>query len=358
MKVSMKLRKTAIILAIVFSAAFTEHAGAQEQPAADEPTDAPVYFLNFQPLPGLNVFGHNLEKSTDIFLIGTIIGYGYNLKGFGNAPVGLINSGRVQGVQLSGLFNIAKAGMDGFQTASFFNTAKGAVRGSQLAGAFNYAEGTFTGFQVSGFMNRVKGDMRGVQLAPVNIRGEGEGIGIQIGLVNYSESGNVIPIGLVNRVKDGMKHFWVFTDDMLFLNAGYRSGSKIFYTHSNIGIGGGLMGREGGNLMIKRGGFGLEFPIRKFFIDIDISTGNIFKVNEIKDFWNFFFGSNTGIYQLRLMGGYKLYERLGIFAGISYDYLLQRKNSDPSPEEFTGTELGKSNGKNTHKIGFFGGLQF
>jgi len=353
----MDLKKT-IIIAFVFLAAFTENAGALEQPAADEQTDAPVYFLNFQPIPGFNLFGPGFKKTTDIFLIGTILGYGYNLKGFGNATVGLINSNRVQGVQLSGIFNMAKAGMDGFQTAAVFNTANGAVRGAQLAGIYNYASGTFTGFQVSGLINRINGDMLGLQLAPVNFRGEGDGIGLQIGLINNSESGKVIPIGLVNNVKDGMKHFWVYTDDMLFLNAGYRSGSKIFYTHSNIGIGGELTGREGGKLMINRGGFGFEFPIRKFFIDIDISTGNIFKVDEIKDFWNFFFGSNTGIYQLRLIGGYKMYERLGVFAGISYDYMYRRENSDPSPEDFAGTALGRSDGKHSHKAGFFGGLQF
>jgi hypothetical protein len=339
-------------------AANTGIIGAQEQPVEDEQTDVPVYILNFQPLPGFNVFGHNLEKSSDIFFLATIVGFGYNLKGFGNASIGLINTGRVQGLQLSGIFNFANSGLDGFQTASVFNMAKGTVRGAQLAGIYNYATGTFIGMQISGLVNRINGDVWGLQLAPVNIRGEGGGIGVQVGLFNYSESGNVVPIGLVNKVKNGMNHFWVFTDDMLFLNAGYRSGSKIFYTHSNIGIGGELMGREGGNLIIKRGGFGFEIPLGKFFIDIDISTGNIFNVNELKDFWNFLFGSNTGIYQLRLIGGYKMYERLGVFAGISYDYMNQRKSSDPSPEKFGGTALGKSNGQHTHKIGFFGGVQF
>jgi hypothetical protein len=350
----MNFRKITIFLAVVFWAA--GNVGAQEQPGTD--TDAPLCFLNFQPLPGLNVFGRPFEKTTDIFLIGTIVGYGYNLKGFGTASTGLINSGRVYGVQLSGIFNFANAGMYGFQTSGVFNVAKGSVMGVQAAGLYNYASGTFAGLQVSGFMNRIEGDMWGIQLAPVNIRGEGGGAGVQVGLINFSESGNVIPIGFVNKVKDGMEHFWVFTDDMLFLNAGYRSGSKIFYTHSNIGIGGGLMGKEGDKLMINRGGFGFEFPIRKFFIDIDVSTGNILKVDEVKEFWNFFFDSNTGIYQLRLIGGYKMYERLGIFVGISYDFIRQNKDTDPSPEDFAGTAPGKSIDGNTHKIGFFGGLQF
>jgi len=352
------LEKITIFTAFVFLTVFTGNAGAQEQPAPDEQADVPVYFLNFQPIPGLNVFRPGLKKTTDIFLIGTVLGYGYNLKGFGNAPVGLINSNRVQGVQLSGIFNMAKADMDGFQTASVYNTANGTVRGAQLAGVYNYASGTFTGLQIAGLVNRIKGDMSGIQLAPFNFRGEGDGVGIQVGLFNSSESGKVIPIGLVNKVKDGMRHFWFFTDDMLFVNAGYRSGSKIFYSHSNIGIGGELTGREGGQLLINRGGFGLEFPLRKFFIDIDISTGKIVRVDEVKDFWKFFFGSNTGIYQLRVMGGYKMYERLGVFAGASYDYLVRREDSDPSPKDFVGEGLGRTDAKSSHKVGLFGGLQF
>jgi hypothetical protein len=352
----MNFRNVTIFLAVFFFTVISGNIGAQEQSGTEEQTDAPIYFLNFQPIPGFNMFGHNFQKTTDIFLIGTITGVGYNLKGFGSASAGLINSGRVQGVQLSGVFNFANSGLDGFQTASIFNVAKGAVRGVQIAGISNYASGTFMGLQVSGLINRIEGDMWGLQLGPINRRGEGGGVGVQVGLLNFSDSGNVIPIGFVNKVKNGMEHFWVYTDDMLFMNAGYRSGSKIFYTHSNIGIGGELMGREGGKLVVNRGGFGFEFPIRKFFIDIDVSTGNIFKVDEVEDFWKFFFGTNTSIYQARFIVGYKMYERFGIFAGISYDYMRQTKDTDPSPEEFAGA--GITNDGNTHKMGFFGGLQF
>jgi hypothetical protein len=354
MEVTMNFRNTTIFLAVFFLTAW--NINAQEQPDTDETIDAPVVFLNFQPIPGFNIFGHNFQKTTDIFLIGTIVGYGYKLTGIGSASLGIINSGRVQGVQLSGIFNIANSGMDGFQTASIFNVAKGSVRGAQFSGIYNYASGTFMGLQLSGILNRIDGDMWGLQVGPINSRGEGGGVGVQVGFLNFSDSGNVIPIGFVNKVKDGMEHFWIYTDDMLFLNAGYRSGSKIFYTHSNIGIGGELMGREGGKLMVKRGGFGFEFPISKLFIDIDVSTGNIFKVDELEDFWNFFFGTNTSIYQLRLIVGYKMYERFGIFAGISYDYMQQTKDTDPSPQEFAGS--GISYDGNTHKMGFFGGLQF
>jgi hypothetical protein len=196
----------------------------------------------------------------------------------------------------------------------------------------------------------------------VNSWKEGDGLGVQVGLVNFSESGNVIPIGLVNNVKDGMKHFFVHMDDSTFFNLGYRSGSRIFYTHSNYGFGGALLpGREGDNLILSRGGFGFEFPFKNFFIDIDLSKGNVKKLNDftVEDIFIFFFGSNTSIYQIRLSVGYKLYERLGIFAGISWDYLRQNKASDPSPQDFGGVILGAVNDNGSVvKMGFFGGLQF
>ncbi|GBU28118.1 hypothetical protein R84B8_01676 [Treponema sp. R8-4-B8] len=346
-------RNATIFLTLIFLTAITGNIVAQEQ------TDAPIYFINFQLLPGMNLFGIPFRRTTDIFLIAPTVGIGYNLRGLGTASVGLINTGRVQGVQLSGVFNFANAGLDGLQTASIFNVAKGTVRGIQIAGINNNASGTFFGIQAAGLINNFKGDMWGIQLGAINIRGEGGGVGVQVGLINISESGNVIPIGVVNKVKDGMEHFLVYTDDMLFMNAGFRSGTKIFYTHSGIGFGGGLIpGREGDKLIINRGGFGFEIPLRKFFIDIDISTGNIFKVDEVTDFWQFFFGTNTTLYQLRLIGGFKLFERLGVFAGISYDYLNQSKNTDPSPGDFAGAVPGKSFDNQTHKIGIFGGMQF
>jgi hypothetical protein len=333
---------------------------ADETATADE--DVPVYFLNLQLQPGLNIFNPIKFKVTNNYLIGATVGIGYNVKGLATSSIGTINTGRVQGVQFSGIFNIAAGEFDGFQSASIFNVSKDVFKGAQFAGLVNHSSGDFFGFQFAGLVNTIQGDMRGLQLAPVNRREEGDGIGVQVGLVNFSESGNVIPIGLVNKVKDGMKHFLVYMDDSTFLNLGYRSGSRIFYTHSNYGFGGALLpGREGDNLIMSRGGFGFEFPFNKFFVDIDFSRGNIKRLNDftVQDVFIFFFGSNTSIYQIRLIGGYKLYERLGVFAGISWDYLRQNKASDPSPQDFVGVILGTVNDDRTAaKMGFFGGIQF
>ena len=322
--------KKITFFAVIFWAAITGNIGAQEQSDTNEQADLPAYFFNFQPLPALNVFGYN---------------------------AGLIS---VQSIRLSGIYKFSNvSGMDGYQAGRFLNVAKDVAKGIQSAGDYDYVLRKLFGYQVSDIINLNKGNMWGIQFAPVNLRGEGNALAVQVDLINSSETGSVVPIGgLVTQKKGSLGHFWVFTDDMLFLVAGYRTGSGIFYAHSNIGIGGAMIGREGDRLMSYRGGFGLEFPIGKFFIDIDFSIGDIFKVDEGKDLLNIFFGFNTGLYQIRLIGGYKIYERLAVFFGISYDFLLQRTESDPSPGGFIGAGLGKTYGNNTHKVGFFGGLQF
>ncbi|MDR0495048.1 MAG: hypothetical protein LBG95_05405 [Treponema sp.] len=360
----MGFRKTSAFFAILFLLLVLRNLRAQEEADETAPVneEAPSYFLNLQLLPGLNILNPLKMKVTNNLLLGAAVGIGYNIKGAATSSFGTINTGHVQGLQFSGVFNIANEEFDGFQSASLFNVSKGVFRGGQFAGAVNYSSGDFYGFQFSGLMNMIKGNMWGIQLAPINRRAEGDGVGIQVGLVNISESGNVIPVGLVNKVKNGMKHFFVHMDDSTFLNLGYRSGSRIFYSHSSYGFGGGILpGREGDNLIMSRGGFGLEFPINNFFIDIDLSRGNIKKLNDltVKDIFVFIFGSNTSIYQIRLIAGYKFYERLGVFAGISWDYLRQNRESDPSPQDFGGVILGAVNDNRTAvKMGFFGGLQF
>ncbi|MCL1837106.1 MAG: hypothetical protein FWG46_06130 [Treponema sp.] len=346
-----------VLLFVILGNLAAQDQGQDNTPVKD---DAPVQFFSLQVIPGLDVFHPQFGKVTNIFLLAAIAGKGHNLMGASTASIGMIHTGRVQGLQFSGFFNFAAEDMDGAQIASINNSARGLVRGVQIAGVYNYASGAFYGIQASGLINRIDGDIWGIQFAPVNQRSEGDGISVQVGLVNFSDSGNVIPIGIVNNVKGGMKHFSVFMDDMMFLNAGYRSGSRIFYTHSSYGMSNGAINhsKKNDSLIVSRGGFGFEFPIDKFFIDVDFSRGNILSVNSPDDWWKFFLGSNTTIIQLRLIAGYKLYERFGFFAGISYDYLRQNRNSDPAPSDFCGSMPANLRGKEAHKMGLFGGLQF
>jgi hypothetical protein len=268
-----------------------------------------------------------------------------------------IAGGDVMGVQATGIFNTADGDVSGIQASGIFNTSAGDVMGIQATGIFNDASGEVLGIQSAGIFNRAK-TLKGLQAALVNINGGGQGA--MFGLVNVSKSEDIAPFGLVNVMKNGILHPSVYFDDMLFTNIGFRSGSKHFYTSLSAGVGGNITFGGGGNLFIWRGGFGFEIPANKFFFDIDFSSGSIIDLKEDrydapeKRHWF----SATQLSQFRLIGGYKLYQHLGIFAGLSYDYLYRHKETCPDPREFGGPMLGGVFNRHTHKFGFFGGIQF
>jgi hypothetical protein len=207
--------------------------------------------------------------------------------------------------------------------------------GIQVAGLFNYAE-----------------QIRGIQIAPINKTKSG--VGLQIGVINFSDSDLIIPIGLFNFVRQGMKHPAIYMDDFMFLNFGYRSGTKYFFSNTNFGLGGGFLTGHGDKYLSVRNGHGVEIPINKFFIDIEFSMGTIIIMDSVFDY---FFGPVTDIYQLRLSGGWNVFKKLGIFAGVSFDYLVKKEDKSPNPADLGSPIAGNTNGTNTFKFGFFGGLQ-
>ena len=419
---------------LIASSSGNRRRGDYEGMNNDDSDDIPFNPTNIQLLPGFDLAGHSREKATNGFLLGIFVGFGHNIRGLGVASIGLINTGYVKGIQASGIFNYAEGDINGIQCSGIFSNTGGDVQGIQTSGIFNYADGnvqgiqssgifnygdgnvrgiqassifnyagnnvsgiqaggifnlakgdfegvqsagitnytygSFNGLQAGGIYNWVGGDMKGLQSGLVNRRGEGETFSVQAGLVNISASENTLPIGLVNVVRNGMIHPSVYMDDM-FSNVGFRSGSKHFYSHFSFGAGGGFLPwRNEDRIIAGRGGFGYEYSIGKFFIDIDASTGTIVNVDTF-DTSNWkksdtdnrkeeesFSASSAGIHQLRLTAGYKIYEHLGVFAGVSYDYIYRYNNSGPMAEDYSLVMAGKSRGKHTHKMGFFGGVQF
>jgi hypothetical protein len=188
------------------------------------------------------------------------------------------------------------------------------------------------------------------------------GHGVMIGLINKSDSEDIAAIGLFNIMRNGILHPAVFVDDMLFTNISLRSGSNHFYCLLSTGVGGNLFfNRTEDTYLITRGGFGFEIPIKKAFINIDLTSGNIFNLSREK--WSsggkeVQTDSDTQIHQLRLTFGYKIFEHLGVFSGVSYDYLYKWNKNSQNPENFGGVFVGGVYDRHVHKLGFFGGIQF
>jgi len=340
-----------------------------EPPEIDD--DVPLYPFSFQIVPGFGFIWPGNERATNNVLLGLLAAKGHNLLGIGAASIGLINTGYVRGIQASGVFNISGGNVLGIQTSGVFNIAGGQFTGIQTAGVFNIAGSQFTGIQASGVFNIAGSDIKGVQASGVfnwakELKGAQFGVvninsggtGLMTGLVNVSNSDSekILPIGLVNVIKDGIMHPYIYQDDMMFTNIGFRSGSKHFYGTIGAGVRGSAFFGSGDKLLITRGGLGFEHSIYKLFFDIEVLAGNIINLDAAA--WDETGNFDTGITQLRLVAGYKLFSHLGIFAGISYDYLYRRNDTSPDPREFGGPFTAIGNDRHIGKVGIFGGVQF
>ena len=336
--------------------------------------DVPVVPLDIQFIPGFNMFGPSWTKRTSHILAGIFVGIGHNVNGVGAGSLGIVNTGSIQGLQVSGGANFARGNIDGLQTAGIASFAGSDIKGAQVSGMTNFALGDVDFLQTAGIANFAWGGVSGAQIAGIaNYAGKIDGVqvstilnvnnggrGVMVGLVNISKSEDVTPIGLVNIIKNGILHPAVYVDDMLFTNISLRSGGKHFYGLLSAGVR--PLNNEGDIYTVTRGGFGFEIPIKKAFVNSDFTSGSMYKRN-LDRWWNTF--GLTNVYQARLTFGYKFLKHLGIFAGISYDYfqnVYSRKGNDisvdPRDLAYDGFISGSVNGRNYHKVGFFGGVQF
>jgi 3',5'-cyclic AMP phosphodiesterase CpdA len=330
--------------------------------------DVPLIPFEIQFIPGFNTIGASFKKATNNLFIGIFGGMGGNVEGIAVSQIFLINNGYIQGIQASGIANSASGNIRGIQASGISNFTTGNILGVQASGITNFTTGNILGVQASGITNVAAGEMKGLQSSGiVNIAGKidglqaagilninGGGKGVMMGLVNISTSEDVIPIGLVNIVKNGILHPAVYVDDMLFTNLSFRSGNKYFYAVFSAGFNPSLGGIDiGSQHLITRGGIGFELPINKAFIDIDLTSGNFYSFDAFR---------NINVYQARLTGGFKFMRHLGVFAGVSFDF-FKKMDNEPYPEVIAGSSLKNSwaagsIGGGIYRTGFFAGIQF
>ncbi|MDR2900850.1 MAG: caspase family protein [Treponema sp.] len=351
--------------------------------------------IGFSAILGLTNYGYvhgiqlspfyNIGDSLQGAQISSVLNW--STKSFDGIQTGLINvsGGHGNGFQ-AGLVNWTGGSLDGFQSglvnvtggdgksmqAGLVNWTGGSLDGFQ-PGLVNIAGGDSSGFQ-AGLLNIVGGPFGGLQAGLLNISGGGKKVASQIGLVNISGNPNTFTLGLLNFVKDGIFHPAFFMDDMQFANFSLRTGSKYFYT---IWIAGfkqfdasqtgepwtDFNNPNGNTYFTSRAGIGVELPLGPIFINLDATTGNIFNFTTMFDSDKKYEDSNTITAQARLSVGLELFEHLGAFAGISYDYFHRWNDSSPVPNSMGVVDklagnLPWSDANNIHRIGFFAGIQF
>jgi hypothetical protein len=93
---------------------------------------------------------------------------------------------------------------------------------------------TLKGVQVSGLIN-LSGQMHGVQLASVFNRAAYVN-GVQFGLFNVADSSSGVSVGLFNYVRKGYHKLEINTDELLFGNISFGTGTQKLYTIFTAGI--------------------------------------------------------------------------------------------------------------------------
>lgn len=162
--------------------------------------------------------------------------------------------GSISGVQLAGVANSAKQ-VVGMQASGIANRAE-TIRGAQLSGIYNQAD-TVIGIQSCGIINRTK-VLKGAQF----------------GLVNLTDSGDGIAIGLFCYNKKGYHQLEVSADELFYTNIAFRTGSHRFHNILTVGVRPDNLGSH--TLWTYGYGFGTSVALYKgMMLDADLYSNNV-----------------------------------------------------------------------------------
>jgi hypothetical protein len=166
---------------------------------------------------------------------------------------GLFNivGGRVDGMQVGGINNTVLDDVNGFQVGGINNHVSGSFKGFQLGGIYNHVTDSVGGLQIAGISNFAKKRLGGVQIAGIgNISGEETkgfqlaGVfnyskrlkGLQIGLINIADSSDGFSIGLINIVLKGYHKLSFFSNEVVNVNAAFKTGNSKLYSILQSGV--------------------------------------------------------------------------------------------------------------------------
>ena len=139
------------------------------------------------------------------------------------------------GFQAAGINNHVSGKFAGFQVAGVYNHVSDSVKGVQVAGVANFANRKVGGVQVSGVGNVSNKETNGVQIAGVfnyskKLRG------VQIGLINIADTSEGYSIGLINIILKGYHKLSFSTNEIVNVNAAFKTGNSKLYSILHAGI--------------------------------------------------------------------------------------------------------------------------
>lgn len=212
-------------------------------------------------IPGVSTNGKMNSQVINNFSFNLFGGYSGGVNGFEMAGLFNIDKKSVQYVQLAGLFNSVGGSVRGVQLGGLSNTVLDSLHGAQLGGISNYVRKDFIGWQLAGIYNHVGTSMKGWQAAGIanftNHKTQGvqlagianissrqvNGVqiagvfnytrrlnGVQVGLINVTDSSTGYSIGLINIVFKGYHKLALSSDEVLNVNAAFKTGSSKLYS--------------------------------------------------------------------------------------------------------------------------------
>jgi hypothetical protein len=176
------------------------------------------------------------KKSVQYLQVGGLFNIvGGHMKGVQIAGINNTVLDTVQGLQIGGVSNLVRGKFNGFQLGGVYNHVSDSVKGLQLAGVGNFAKNKVSGSQIAGVLNISNREMNGVQISGV-INYAKKLKGVQIGLINIADSSEGYSIGLVNIVLKGYHKLSVSSDEVLNLNAAFKTGNAKLYSILKAGM--------------------------------------------------------------------------------------------------------------------------
>ena len=299
--------------------------------------------FQFSLVPGLSSHGNLSSQVVNNFSLNIFGGYTAGTNGLEIGGLFNIDKQRVRYMQVGGLFNVVGGSMTGFQVAGLTNTVLDTVKGFQVAGLHNFVRGRVSGFQVAGIYNHVNDSLRGFQVGGlanftrkrlsgmqvaglVNFNGqETDGLqvagilnytrrlkGVQIGLINVSDTSSGYSIGLINIVLKGYHKLSFSTNEVMDLNASFKTGNAKLYSILLGGI------KPGSSNKIYSFGYGLgsEWPLNKkrsFSFNPELSSQYLYLGS-----WDY----TNLLNKLSLNLHLKIGKYVSLFAGPTYSVLV------------------------------------
>jgi hypothetical protein len=303
----------------------------------------------------VNVTRYNAGKCQ---LAGTANITGGSFKGLQAA--GVVNAcNNYDGAQLSGVLNFTKKDAGKCQIAGTVNIAGGSSQGLQAAGVINLSydskgaqisgvlNATFesTGSQIAGVANVTK-EAQGAQIAgvanvAVNVKGaqisgaanvadsvDGAQIsgcvnvaryvkGTQIGVINFADSVNGVPIGVISIVGNGYKKLELSFDELRFANFAFKTGVSRFYNIFSVGIRPGEFEKP-----LWTFGYGVGTKLNNegnVSYDLELTGQHVAK-GQVHSY-------ESDIYKLYFGAEWKLTKGLAIAAGVTYNLYITDMDS-------------------------------